>query len=180
MITEPGRPKPDSYVWDGKVRELVSLLTGELSNATVVVWFNYNAEIGVACDTLLKANVPCRYLVGAHFQKTREAVRRDFQAGKFRVLLLQQAIAQMGMNLSAADTAIYFSEPTGHLARRQTEDRIVDIAKKRPLLYVHLLVKDTVDEDIYRAGQVKGLRSALSLRRALQVAMLERRRKRGP
>ena len=93
------------------------------------------------------------------------------------MLLLQQAIAQMGMDLSRADTAIYFSEPAGYLAKAQTEDRIIHPEKSSPLLYISLVVKDSVDADLHSALRVKGVSSSLTLSRALKKS-LERRWKR--
>lgn len=83
----------------------------------------------------------------------------------------------MGMRLDAADTAIYYSEPCSFLARQQTEDRIVSVAKKAPLLYLFLSVRDSVDEDIHFVLSQKAYRSDLTLTRALREAMRCRRSK---
>jgi len=165
----------DEYVWKGKVKELVELLTGELRKDQVVVWFNFNDELLAAYNVLEKASVNVSHLWGEHPVGWREDVRREFQAGKIRVLLLQQRIAESGMNLSAADTAIYFSEPLGLHARQQTEDRILDVDSDRPLLYVHLLVGDSVDIDIRKANKMKERISDASLSRALFEYMQQRR-----
>jgi len=78
------------------------------------------------------------------------------------------------MNLSAADTAIYFSEPVGYMARKQTEDRILDTEKKSTLLYIHLLVENSIDEDIRMALKMKNWASNLLLSRAIKGAMYAR------
>lgn len=56
-----------------------------------------------------------------------------------------------GIDLSCCDTCIYFEVPTSMLARAQSEDRILLPGKTTPLLYIDLVVKNTVDADIYEA-----------------------------
>ena len=99
-----------------------------------------------------------------------------FQRKEVRVLVLQQATAQTGVDLSAADTAIYFSTPPGQMARVQTEDRILSLKKSSPLLYVDLVVKGSVDEDVMELLAEKKALSDLSLGRALAAKMRERNR----
>jgi hypothetical protein len=61
------------------------------------------------------------------------------------------------------------------MARVQTEDRILSLKKKTPLLYVDLVVKDSVDEDVLDLLKDKIALSDLSLTRALAAKMRERR-----
>lgn len=161
----------EQCVWDGKVRVLSELLEGELKGEQVVVWYNFNNEITASSELLLRKHITCATMTGKTKKPERERRRREFQKGNIQVLLIQQAVAQMGMDLSAADTAIYFSEPTGFLARTQTEDRILSVAKDTPLLFIHLLVKNSVDVDVRNALAAKEHRNDLSLNNALKVAM---------
>ena len=167
----------DKFLYSGKVNELVSLLTGELRDEQVIVWFCFNEEIILAFNALNDAKVSVGHLFGEHTREWREQERRRFQRGGCRVLLLQQAIAQMGMDLSAADTAIYYSEPLSLSARMQTEDRILNLKKDGSLLYIHLLVRDSVDVDIRKAMKGKDIRSNKSLNQALKENFIQRRRK---
>lgn len=155
----------DEMVWGGKFVELKNLLEGELKREQVVVWFSFNQELDEISELLQGARINNVTMTGATKQEIRESYRRSFNQGKIRVLLVQQAVAQAGMNLSGADTAIYYSEPTGLTATQQTEDRILSMNKSGPLLYIRLIVRDTVDEDNRRALSVKGLRSDTVLSR---------------
>jgi SNF2 family DNA or RNA helicase len=139
----------EKLVWDGKLKELVELLTGELADARVVVWFFFNDELEAAAKLLTAAGVSVERLTGQVKFSARAERLCSFRNGRARVLLAQQAVAQTGMDLSCADTAIYYSEPPGLLASQQTEDRILSLSKKTPLLYIHLLVKNSVDTDIH-------------------------------
>ena len=164
------------WVWDGKLDELLHLLQGELSGEKVVVWCCFNLEVHHLCEAIQKKGIRVAALTGADKPDARRAVFGAFQKSTGpRVLVLQQAIAQMGVDLSASDTAIYYSSPVGQMARRQTEDRIVSVAKDSPLLYIDLVVDDSVDEDVLELLEKKVKRGDLSLTRALQRAMKERK-----
>ena len=164
----------EKLVWPGKITELVTLLQTELKDEPVPIWFDYNKEIFAVAEALLKENISHRILTGLTPLLEREQKRKDWIAGKFQVLLIQQRIAQMGMNLSHADTAIYFSEPSGPLASIQVEDRILSLDKKTILLYLHLIVKDSVESDMYQELRARRFTSDLSLSRALQSRMESR------
>jgi len=60
-----------------------------------------------------------------------------------------------GLNLSCADTAIYYSSPLGYEKRRQGQDRIIDIDKKNPPLVIDLICENTVDESLLKANKYK-------------------------
>lgn len=154
-------------VFDGKQKELLSLLKGELAKEKVVVWFVFNHEIDHTHATLAKQHIPSTFIYGSIPPEERTRRLNSWRSSSTifcksaRVLLLQQAVAQTGMDLSASDTAIIYSQPPGQEAQRQTEDRIVSLSKKTTLLYLRLLVPGTVDEDIHVLGAGKHLKTEL-------------------
>lgn len=156
-------------VWSGKLDELKELLTGELSDQQVVVWFDYNQEATHANWYLREAEIDCVCLTGQDKVGERIETFQDFQAGKHRVLLLQARIAQMGTDLSAADTAIYYSTPLSAEIRQQTEDRIIKPGKTGVLI-LDLAIRDTVDQDGLDALRHKKWRSDKLLRIAAEYA----------
>lgn len=161
-------------VWEGKLHGLISLLTGELKNSQVVVWFNYNREIYEVQQRLVRLGIYPAVITGAIGRVQRSDNRRSFQSGQTRIILCQEMAVQMGVDLSAADTAIYFSRNPSAITDRQTEDRIVHLAKTGTLLYIYLLTENSVDEDLFSAMNLKRLKSNLSLNSALRAAMKAR------
>lgn len=161
-------------VWNGKLVELLYLIKTELKDQQVVVWFNYNHEIQYVHNLLCDSKISNCIIWGEEARPEREQNRIAFQKQRFQVCLVQQACAQEGADLSAADTAIFYSEPTGTLASIQTEDRIVNLNKSTALLYIYLTVKKTVDEDLRRALQSKRFTSNTTLNLALRAALEER------
>jgi len=177
VVKEEGKEKEDikKLEWDGKFDVLLELLTGELKNASVVVWFHFNAELQYAHELLSINKVLHRILWGEQELDERRKIENEFKDGKVRVLLIQQAVAEFGMDLSAADTAIYFSQNPAALSSQQTHDRIVNLSKDSILLYIYLIVKNTVDEDIYNALIEKRWSSQLSLNDALKESINARK-----
>jgi SNF2 family DNA or RNA helicase len=141
----------DKHVWLGKLNGLVELLTNELAEDQVVVWFAFNPEIEVVKEALVKAGVSCHEFWGAEGMKSKDRgiIRRRFQNKEIRVLLTQVSCAALGMDLSAADTAIYFSNSLRREHRSQSEDRILALQKEGPLLLLDLLVENSADEDVH-------------------------------
>jgi len=131
--------------WKGKLIELASLLDGELARDQVVVWFSYNAELHDALQYLRKRKVDVKWATGDTPPEGRRRLEAEFLDGGFRVFLLQVAIGDFGLDLSAADTAIYYSPPYGPLRRSQSEERILAVYKDGPLLIIDLVVEDSVD-----------------------------------
>lgn len=164
----------EQRVFDGKMDATVELLKTELAREQVVIWCSYNAEVRELTQDLRAASITVGSWTGLVRPAMREITRKQFQAGKLRVLVLQQATAQTGMDLSAASAAIYYSTPPGQMARQQTEDRMLTLAKSDPLLYVDMVVEDSVDEDVLDALDEKTKTSDLSLNRALAAAMRKR------
>ncbi len=159
-----------SLAWRGKIDALLELLRGELARDQVVVWCSYNAEVHLVRDELTRLGIPSAWWTGVVPPAVRETRRKLFANGRYRVLVVQEATAQTGMDLSAADAAIYYSTPAGAMARSQTEDRILSLSKHGPLLYVDLVVKASVDEDVLAQLERKAATSDLSLSRALFAA----------
>ena len=152
-----------------KINALVDIATGELAKEQLVIWFNFNAELHEVTKLLAKKKVKCIGMTGETKPEMREKYRRSFQKGHIRVLCVQQAIAQTGMNLSASDTAIYFSQPAGYLAWKQTQDRILDLGQDSSLLLLYLVVRNSVDEDIHLALRQKGVTSDKTLTQAIKA-----------
>ncbi len=125
-----------------KLNEIKYLLKTELKKEKVVIWFKHNWELEYAFICL--TDMKCAIYTG-----DKKGGEEAFKNGDCQVMLAQGKCASMALDWSAASTAIYYSNwPDGEI-RMQTEDRIVNVRKKEPLLYIDLITKDTIDEDIY-------------------------------
>lgn len=149
---------PDNeLLWPGKLNELVSIVTEDLRDDPVVVWFRFNHEIRAAYDYLTDAGVRTTFITGKTKVDERSRIQGRFQRGKVQALLMQEKCGQYGLNLSCASTAIYYSNWWDHEVRAQSEDRIEHMTKAEPLLYIDLATENTVDMAVLAALREKRL-----------------------
>ena len=152
---------------DTKLAELMTILTEELPNEPVVVWYRFNEELHATSLLLFDAKIPHKCITGETTVEQRRAAVADFQAGRFNVLLMQINCGKFGLNTSRASTAIYYSNSYELEARAQSEDRIVHMAKQEPLLYIDLVTGGTVDEAVVEALRDKKLTAKQFMNRIL-------------
>lgn len=167
--SDPVGAEPGKLISDAKFKELMYLLTGELKKEQVVVWFRFNQELNHAYKLLKKAGIPVSVIHGGVDMAEREVRRRKFQKGARRVLLVQIKCGRMGMDMSAADTAIYFSVTYSYEDFEQTKDRLVHVTKDTPLLLIFLAAKGFVDEAAIEALTEKGMNAKLFNGRLVQI-----------
>lgn len=141
---------PDGrLVSQSKVQLLLEVVMGELRHEQVVIWFRFNRELSEVVKRLRdQCNVPTASITGKTEPEKRKLLMRRFNKGWFRVICMQMKIGQFGIDLSGADTAIYFSNGFSMLDRYQSEDRIIKVSKRRPMLYLDLVTRDSIDEDV--------------------------------
>ena len=149
----------DSY----KIDKLVNLLEGPLSECgPIVIWFAYRSEL----DTV-GARIENRWYTsrvwGKQSVKDRRLQLDNWNSSENGVLLAQVHSVKFGMDFSHADTSIYFSNPWSAEARTQSEDRIVHPRKDKPLLYIDLITRDSLDEDVLKALRNKKKRDIRGL-----------------
>ncbi len=165
-------------VWKGKINSVKELLKTELKRDFVIIWAWYRHEIEALSEAFRAAGIEVSTLMGGMTPKNRLKRVKQFQDGKIRVFIIQPETGKMGMDLSLADTAIYYSEPEGQETSKQTEDRILALSKDGPLQFIYMQVEDSVDQDIREAQCMKSLRTSYTFNQALKQSMLRRIEKR--
>jgi SNF2 family DNA or RNA helicase len=103
-------------------------------------------------------------ITGATPQAERERIRRDFQAGKLRVVVGQVKAVKMGMDFSRADYLFYLSNSYSQDDRTQSEDRGNHTQKTGILQVVDLCTK---------GGNDRKLVSLLTTKKALSRSYIE-------
>ena len=154
---------PDGeYVSTHKVNELVNLLQGELVGEAVVVWFRFLAEMDAVAARFRQLGWKFAQVRGE--TEDRDTPLRRFEEQKIQYLLMQVRVGKYGIDCSAADTAVYFSNEFSCETRLQSEDRILHPQKKAPLLYVDLVTRGTIEEDVLNVLRRKKTNSRLYMR----------------
>lgn len=140
----------NTMVWKGKYNLLLELLEGELKGEKIVLWTN-----GLPENQFYYNNLKKRFKIVQINGSTRPAERSEavkkFNSGYFSLMVVQVSCATYGLNLSTAKTAIYLSCPVGYLPRKQSEDRILNVKGKESLLYIDLITKNTIEEEILQS-----------------------------
>jgi SNF2 family DNA or RNA helicase len=153
-----------NIISEKKINELTRLIKEDLKNEQVVVWFRFNSEGHLAVKKLSELGVSVQFITGAVHKKNRPAIVKSFQDGKIQILAMQVKCGRFGLDCSAADTAIYYSNPYDGEDRAQTEDRIVHPKKTQPLLLIDLVSRNSIDEDVIRILKRKRLSSKQFMR----------------
>ena len=156
---------PDTHecINPAKAKELLSLIKGELKNEPLLVWFRFNAELFYVSKMLAKAKLDHSWIVGDVPDEDRVEARRDFQDGRFNILLMQVKCGKVGLDFSRSSTMIYYSNTFSNDDRSQSEDRFIHPQKTDPCLLLDLVTEGSVDEDVVKALRAKRQLSMLML-----------------
>lgn len=131
--------------------ELETILEDETRKA--VIFVRFLAEIAQIEEMLRKSvRVEYRVITGAVSQAERGEVVQEFQTDPdVRIIICQIQTAGLGITLTAADTAIFFSLDFSLANHEQARARIHRIGQRHPVTYLYLLGAGTVDEKIFEA-----------------------------
>ena len=104
---------------------------------------------------LEKKKLGYRLIYGA--TKDRAEQVKDFQENPdVKVFVGQLQTTGMGLTLTAASVAVFYSLDFSYANYEQSRARIHRIGQKEKCLYIHLVAKNTVDEKIMNALKHKG------------------------
>ena len=131
--------------------------TLQRTSGSVVVWFRFNEELHYVHEKLSSLGIKCAAYYGDVSVEDRKQIENDFQKGLYKVILLQVKTGLYALDLSVADTAIYYSNSWSLEERIQSEKRISHPKKKSVLTYIDLLTKGFPDTTIYNALRRKNI-----------------------
>lgn len=159
-----------------KTETIIELLKEQLKNTKVVIWFRFNKELRFVRRALKNKNIKYKSITAKVKISERIQKSKIFRVSKsINVMLSQIKCAKYGVDWSCADTAIYYSNPYDMEDRVQSEDRIIHPKKKIPILFIDLITKNTIDEDIVSILQDKKIDSKYFLKE-LMSKTLERKK----
>ena len=148
-----------TVVSDAKFNELLKILNRTKGKA--VVWFRFNDELHYVHEKLKMLSIPCAVYYGDVSVEDRKRIEYDFQKGHYKCILLQVKTGLYALDLSVADTAVYYSNSWSLEERIQSEKRISHPKKKTRLTYIDLLTKGWPDTTIYNALKRKNISAKL-------------------
>jgi len=144
-LVDPGvNPRMDAF------KEAIEDIDGQF-----IVWAMFEEEINQVVAALKDAGISAVTYYGKTSKEDRERAIDDFQAGKITAFVGHAAAAGIGITLTAATTAIYYSCSFDNELRLQSEDRNHRIGTTKSVNYIDLVAEDTIDEDVVRSLTLK-------------------------
>jgi len=139
-----------------KIDELLSI--AEEYQVSTIVWCRFIQEIHMVSEAL-RAKYGDDQVVeiyGEISEQDRDHnVQELFQQKKARFLVGNAATGGTGLNMTAAELVVYYSNSFNYVERDQSEDRAHRIGQTKSVLYIDLVMEKSVDKAILDALQNK-------------------------
>ena len=154
----------ENFAHNPKMKELLDIL--EEVEGKVIIWANYihNIEniIKVLEEKFGYQSVVSIY--GAVAVEARQSAVVNFQGNEnVKFFVGNPTTGGYGLNLTAANTVIYFSNNYNLEVRQQSEDRAHRIGQKNNVTYIDIISRSTIDEFILKSLNKKLKISAQAL-----------------
>lgn len=121
----------------------------------VVVFARFVPEIEAIAAMLKKKKIGYAQIYGATTDRA-DQVKKFQENPEIKVFIGQLQTTGMGLTLTAANVAVFYSLDFSYANYEQSRARIHRIGQKQKCLYIHLVGKGTVDEKILNALKHKG------------------------
>lgn len=143
----------------GKTNPKINLLMDFLDeyDEPALIWTPYISEIkaiGAALEKKYGSN-NVGYLYGNIDRDTRQRYVNDLQRGDIRFIVGNPSTGGIGLTMTAAKAAIYFTNSYNYIDRVQSEDRIHRKGQTEKVIIVDFIMKGTVDEIVMMALKAK-------------------------
>ena len=127
----------------------------ECGSQKVVIFARFIPEIEAIEKLLKKRNVKYSVIHGGITDRA-EQVAQFQNDSDCRVFIGQLQTTSMGLTLTAANVAVFYSLDFSFANYEQSRARIHRIGQTQKCLYIHLVAKGTVDEQVMSALKTKG------------------------
>lgn len=148
-----------------KLRLLRGILEEYPDETPLVVFVRFRYELNRVKKLCFDLGRPATFIAGGMKPGERDANKHDFQTHKkFNTCVVQIRAGGIAIDLSRADTAIFFHIPQSFVDYEQAKARIIAAGNGRKVI-LHLLARGTVDEDAHAVLTERGDLAARILRR---------------
>jgi SNF2 family DNA or RNA helicase len=132
--------------------ELIDLKERKCS---AIIWANFIYDIDMISSQLAQLNMPFVRYYGELNSKTKKSAIKEFQNSKTPIFFVgQPASGGVGLNLSKADTIIWYSYPESSIVFEQANERATAIGKNKVDI-IKFKTLDSVEELILGAFKEK-------------------------
>jgi len=142
------------HVSNAKLQELKELLSDLPVRKKVVIFARFIPEVKTIAA--MAESMGRKVLILDGSSNNRGYLVNKFQTDpEYTVFVAQIQSGGVGITLTAADTVIFYSTTFSYADYEQARARVHRIGQGNSVTYIHLLVKDTIDEDILTAIRAK-------------------------
>lgn len=134
---------------DMPVKVDLSQDTGWVAKEPIVIFARFTVDIARIKQLCWDSN----YVVGELSGRKNDL--QSWHEGRLNCLVVQMQAGSEGIDLTRARVAIYYSKSLGLGIYRQSLYRIRRPNQKNSCVYIHLVMRNTVDEDIEKANAAK-------------------------
>lgn len=154
------RDEYDEYQNVGREkREALDRLLGEFQEQErhkVVIFVRFLKELKDAAEVAKEHGYHVLPLYGAVKQSLRDQRIAEFEETEQPTAFIAQiSTGSLGISLTAASEAIFYSHTYDYAEFAQACDRLHRIGQKHAVTYYHLIARDTVDEAVWLALKTK-------------------------
>lgn len=136
-------------VGDAKLKALRDVAADLLEEGKpVLVFARFTAEVKACLATLMEVAGAAASLDGSTPTDRRGRLVEEFQDGALKALVCQTSVGGVGLTLTAADHAIFYSSDFSLVNYEQARARVHRIGQEKPVTYVHLACERSVDEEL--------------------------------
>jgi len=130
-----------------KLLELQKCLEEISNDIKIIIYHHYSEEGKMIANFLKGQKIKFREARGEIKDKDKQI--QEFQTNSdIRVLVAHPSCGGVGLNLQVASVEIFYSNDFSSVLRTQAEGRIYRKGQKNKCLYIDLVCKDSIDEEI--------------------------------
>lgn len=142
----------NSPLGNDRIRALTDLMEEYPPDEPLVIFAKFRYELDAIAGAAKKLGRTSELIAGGIPQEVRNKSAARFQAGRFNTQIVQIRAGGIAIDLSRADTAIFYSMTHSFIDHEQAKARIIArTGGKKSLVY--LSAKGTVDDDIISSGK---------------------------
>lgn len=151
-------PPLNTFIIDsGKLSLLDSLLPKLKSEGhRILLYFQMTKMMDLVEDYLVKKEYSYCRLDGSSKISMRRDTVNDWQTGDKFIFLLSTRAGGLGINLTAADTVIFFDSDWNPTVDQQAMDRAYRLGQTKDVTVYRLITKNTVEEKVIEKATKKG------------------------
>ena len=143
--------KPFIQFANAKLKELKSIVDGELIGEQIIVFCTYKNEI-----EMFKKHFPDEsFIFGGQNSKAQQEQISIFKEGETRILFANIKASKYGLTFTNCNYVIYFSLSYSLDDMYQSEERIHRIGQKNVCNYIYLMAEKTTDKRVYQSIKKK-------------------------